>query len=214
MSAAIAALPLLWAGLITTVLISLAVIACSTICGIIGGLGLTYGPRALRWPLRLYIDIIRGIPLLVLIFIVYYGLPALGANLPAVPTAILALSLFKTAQVTEVVRAALEGIPRGQHDAGKAMGLSIPQRFFLVLLPQATRHALPPWVNLVADTVKDTTLLSLLGIVDLMLSIQQVIGRTYDAMPVYLLGIGIYFSVNYALSTLSRALEARLARAY
>ena len=80
-----------------------------------------------------------------------------------------------------------------------------------VILPLATRRFLPPWINSVTDTVKGSALVSLVGIVDLMLAAQQVIGRTYEPMPVYLLTAGIYFVINYSLSLASRRLEARYA---
>jgi polar amino acid transport system permease protein len=96
-------------------------------------------------------------------------------------------------------------------EAGKAIGLTFPQRLVYVVFPQAMRRFLPPWINSVADAVKGTALLSLVGIVDLMLAIQQVIGRTYEPMPLYILGALIYFVINYSLSLLSRRLEARYA---
>ncbi|TGS71755.1 amino acid ABC transporter permease [Mesorhizobium sp. M3A.F.Ca.ET.201.01.1.1] len=212
MNAALSALPSLMAGLFATVMIALSVIMIATIAGMFFGLVLSYGRPLARLLVRGYVDVIRGIPLLVLIFLIYYGLPALGANLPSIPTAILALSIFKSAQVAEVARGGLQAIPGGQHDAAKALGLNGWQRFGLVILPQVVQRVLPPWINLVADTVKDTALLSLLGVVDLMLSIQQVIGRTYEPMPIYVLGIAIYFSINFTLSVLSRGLEVRAKR--
>ena len=102
--------------------------------------------------------------------------------------------LFSTAQVTEITRGSLQSIHHGQMEAGKAIGLTFTQRLVYVIFPQATRRFLPPWINSVADAVKGTALLSLVGIVDLMLAIQQVIGRTYEPMPLYILGALIYFA--------------------
>ena len=129
----------------------------------------------LRWPVRVFSDIIRGIPILVLIFFVYYGLPAARAE-PQQPSAaaVLALTLFKTAQVIEIVRGAISSIQHGQMEAGKAIGLTFAQRLAYVIFPQALRRFLPPWINGVTDAVKGSALVSLLGIVDLMLAIQQV----------------------------------------
>jgi polar amino acid transport system permease protein len=154
---------------------------------------------------------LRGTPLLVVIFTIYYLLPFAGLNLQPLPAVLLALTSFKTAHVSEIVRGAIQSIPPGQTDAGKAIGLGFAQRLAYVILPQAVRRFLPPWINSVTDAVKGSALVSLVGIVDLMLAAQQVIGRTYAPLPVYLLAAGIYFVINYSLSSLSRGLEARFA---
>jgi polar amino acid transport system permease protein len=96
-------------------------------------------------------------------------------------------------------------------EAGKSIGLTFGQRLVYVVLPQAVRRFLPPWINTVVDTVKGSALLSLVGIVDLMLAVQQVIGRTFRPMPMYVLGALIYIAINFALSSVSRTLEARFA---
>jgi len=122
-----------------------------------------------------------------------------------------ALTLFTTAQVTEITRGALQSIHFGQTEAGKAIGLTFWKRMIYIIFPQALRRFLPPWINNVTDAVKGSALVSLVGIVDLMMSIQQVIGRIYEPMPLYVLGALIYFVINYSLSSLSRQLEARYA---
>lgn len=203
------AIPFLGAGLFVTLLVSLLTVVLSLVAGGLLGIGLVYGPAPLRWLVRVFSDIVRGIPILVLIFFVYYGLPVAGLNLQPFNAAILALTLFKTAQVIENVRGAIGSIPRGQMDAARSIGLTFPQRLFYVIAPQAVRRFLPPWINGVTDAVKGSALVSLLGVTDLMHSIQQVIGRTYEALPLYVLGALFYFAINYTLSTLSRRLELR-----
>jgi polar amino acid transport system permease protein len=198
-------------GLIVTGEVSGLVVALALGFGVVLGAGVTYGPWFVAWPIRLFSDVIRGIPILVLIFFVYYGLPAVHVNLATFAAAVLALTLFSTAQVIEIVRGALQSIHHGQMEAGKAIGLTFVQRLAYVILPQALRRFLPPWINSVVDAVKGSALVSLVGIVDLMQSIQQVAGRTYEALPVYIMGALIYFVINYGLSTLSRWLEARTA---
>jgi polar amino acid transport system permease protein len=198
-------------GLLVTLEVSGLVVALALVCGIVLGAGLTYGPWFIAWPIRLFSDIIRGIPILVLIFFIYYGLPAVHVNLGSFPAAVFALTVFSTAQVIEIVRGALQSIHHGQMEAGKAIGLTFAQRMAYVILPQGMRRFLPPWINSVVDAVKGSALVSLLGIADLMLSIQKVAGRTYDALPLYILGALIYFAINYSLSSLSRRLEARTA---
>ena len=206
-----ATLPFLWQGLMMTLFVSLAVVAISLVTGVLIGIAFAYGRWWLTLPLRVFSDIMRGMPLLVVIFTIYYLLPFAGLNLQPLPAVLLALALFKTAHVGEIARGAIQSIAKGQTDAGKAIGLTFAQRLAYVILPQAVRRFLPPWINSVTDAVKGSSLVSLVGIVDLMLASQQVIGRTYEPLPVYLLAAAMYFMINYSLSSLSRRLEARYA---
>jgi len=203
--------PFLWQGLMITLAVSGAVVVISLVTGSLAGIGLAYGPWWIRLPLRIFSDVLRGTPLLVVIFTIYYLLPFAGLNLQPMPSVVLALVAFKTAHVGEITRGALQSIAPGQTDAAKAIGLTFVQRMTCVILPLATRRFLPPWINSVTDTVKGSALVSLVGIVDLMLAAQQVIGRTNEPMPVYLLTAAIYFVINYSLSLASRRLEARYA---
>ncbi|MHA6643594.1 amino acid ABC transporter permease [Mesorhizobium sp. A623] len=211
MAAMLYALPFLMQGLLITLWISVLVVIFSLASGLVLGVGLVYGPRPIQWIIRLFSDCIRGIPILVLLFVVYYGFPPLGIAIDSFWAGVLALTLFKAAQVIEYVRGAISSIPKGQMEAGKAIGLTFVQRLQSVIFPQAIRRFLPPWINGVTDAVKGSALISLLGVVDLMQSINEVIGRTYEAMPLYLLGAFIYFAINYSLSLTSRFVEQRYA---
>ncbi|MGE3292505.1 MAG: amino acid ABC transporter permease [Geminicoccaceae bacterium] len=204
-------LPFITKGLAITLQVSALVVSLSLVVGVLLGVALSYGPLPVRFLVRAYSDIIRGIPVLILIFAVYYGLPALKVNLSNLTAAIAALTMFTTAQVIETTRGAIQSIHHGQMEAGKAIGLGFGQRLVYVIFPQALRRFLPPWINSVTDAVKGSALVSLVGVVDLMLAIQQVIGRVYEPMPLYLLGAAIYFAINYSLSSLSRRLEQRFA---
>ncbi len=209
MATLIQTLPFLVDGLLTTLLVSACVIVLSLIVGLPLGCVLAFGPLWARVPIRLYADFVRGVPILVLLYFVYYGLPAIKVNLPSLLAAIVALTAFKSAQIIEITRGSFQSIPTGQTEAAKAIGLPLFDRFVHVLAPQAVRRFLPPFVNSVVDTVKGSSLVSLLGIVDLMLSLQQVIGRTHVALPLYLIGALMYFAINFPLSALSRRLEKR-----
>jgi polar amino acid transport system permease protein len=189
----IKALPFLWQGLMVTLQVSAVVVAIALVLGILLGTALTYAPWWVAWPVRAYSDIARGLPLITLIFFVYYAMPALHVNVSGWWAAVSALSAFETAHVSEVARGALQSIHPGQTDAGRAIGLTFEQRMLYVIFPQALRRFLPPWINTVVDTVKGSALVSLVGIVDLMLSVQQVIGRTFQPLPLYVLGAVIYF---------------------
>ena len=211
MDIVIQAIPFITKGLWVTLQVSLLVVAMSLVAGVLLGAALVYGPLPLRWLSRGCSDVSRGIPVLVLIFAVYYVLPPLGLNLSNITSAVAALTVFATAQVVEIARGAIQSIHHGQMEAGKAIGLRFGQRLAWIILPQAMRRFLPPWINSVTDAVKGSAMVSLVGVVDLMLAIQQVIGRIYEPMPLYLLGAFIYFAINYTHSTLSRRLEARYA---
>ena len=209
MATLIQTLPFLVDGLLMTLLVSACVIVLSLIVGLPLGCVLAFAPLWARVPIRLYADFVRGVPILVLLYFVYYGLPAIKVNLPSLLAAIVALTAFKSAQIIEITRGSFQSIPTGQTEAAKAIGLTLFDRFVHVLAPQAVRRFLPPFVNSVVDTVKGSSLVSLLGIVDLMLSLQQVIGRTHVALPLYLIGALMYFAINFPLSALSRRLEKR-----
>lgn len=210
-AAMIYALPFLWQGFLVTLAVSGLVVAGSLLLGLVLGVALTFGPKLLGWPIRAFADTIRAIPLIVLIFTVYYGLPALHVNLQPFWAAVVALTLFKTGHVIEIVRGAVQSIHPGQMEAAKSIGLTFLGRLRYVILPQAVRRFLPPWINSVTDSVKGSALVSLVGVIDLMMAIQQVIGRTYEPMPMYVLGALIYIAVNAALSLTSRRLERRFA---
>jgi polar amino acid transport system permease protein len=205
------AVPFLVDGLLVTLYLSAIVVLLSLVLGGLLGTAIAYGSTPLAIAVRLFSDVVRGVPILILIFFVFYGLPVIGINLPNFAAAAVALTVFKTAQTIETTRGALQTIHHGQMEAAKAVGLTFPQRMAYVILPQAARRFLPPWINGVADAVKGSALVSLLGVVDLTQSIQQVIARTYEPMPLYVLGAVIYIAINFSLSALSRRLEARYA---
>jgi polar amino acid transport system permease protein len=207
--AAWVSVPSLMAGLAVTLEVAGLVVVGALVLGLLLGAALAFGPRAVAWPARAVVDVVRGMPILVLIFFVYYVLPAVGIDLGNFAAAVAALTLFSATQVAEITRGAILSVHHGQFEAGRAIGLRFPQVLLWVVGPQAIRRFLPPWLNSVTDAVKGSALVSLVGIVDLMQSVQQVIGRTYEPMPLYIMGAAIYFAINYALSQGSRALEAR-----
>src|SRR5215470_1811630 len=198
MDVALYSLPFLLKGTVMTLAVSALVASVSLALGVFLGTLVCYGPAPLRWAITLYCDIIRGIPVPILIFTVYYGLPLLlGFPINNFVDAIFALTVFTAAQVTEIARGAIQSIHFGQIEAGKAIGLGFWQRVVFVVFPQAIRRFLPPWVNNVTDVVKGSALISLVGIVELMLQIKQVTGRVYVPMPIYIAGTIIYFFINY-----------------
>lgn len=198
-------------GLAFTVELSLIVIAIGTVIGGIGGICLQYGAWPLRLVVRAYVDVMRGIPVLVLILFSFYGLSLVGVDIDAFAAGVVALSGFCGAHMSETIRGALQSIPDAQSDAAKAIGLRPPQRLRYVVLPQAVRRILPPWVNTAVEMVKASTLLSVIGVVELLLATQQVIARTYMVIPFYLTAGVLYLILNFSISRFGAWLESRFA---
>ncbi|MDB6049192.1 MAG: transporter permease [Pseudomonas sp.] len=201
----------LLAGFFTTIQCSVMAIICGTVIGMFAGLVLTYGKLWGRLPFRIYVDLIRGTPVFVLVLACFYMAPALGWQITAFQAGALGLTLFCGSHVAEIVRGALQAIPRGQLEAGKAIGLTFRQSLAYVLLPQALRQILPTWVNSSTEIVKASTLLSVIGVAELLLSTQQVIARTFMTLEFYLFAGFLFFIINYAIELLGRQIEKRVA---
>lgn len=201
----------LLAGFLTTIECSVMAIICGTVIGMFAGLVLTYGNVWARTPFRAYVDLIRGTPVFVLVLACFYMAPALGWQISAFQAGALGLTLFCGSHVSEIVRGALQAIPRGQLEAGKAIGLTFKQSLAYVLLPQALRQILPTWVNSSTEIVKASTLLSVIGVAELLLSTQQVIARTFMTLEFYLFAGFMFFIINYAIELLGRQIEKRVA---
>jgi polar amino acid transport system permease protein len=198
-------------GLGWTVLIAVLAVSGGSIVGIFVGLALSFLRGPGYWLVRIYVDFIRGTPVLVLILASFYILGSVGWKLNAVQAGILALAIFCSSHVGEIIRGALGAIPKGQTEAAKALGLDFIRTFVLVLLPQAMRLALPAWVNTAAEIVKASTLLSIVGVGELLLATQEVIARSFMGLPFYFLAGAIYFAVNFGIEQMGKALERRLA---
>jgi polar amino acid transport system permease protein len=205
------ALPQLLRGLGVTLEIGVIVVIAGSLGGFVVGLLLLYGGLVMRLAARAYVDTIRGLPVLVLIFAIYFALPAFGLRLSAFQAGITALSVFAAAHIAEIVRGGIDSIPRAQMDAAMAVGLTFWQRLRLVILPQAVRRMTPAWVNVAVEIVKGSALLSLLGIIDLLLAMQNVVGVTFNPLPFYGLTAFLYFAVNFTVSRIGALLERRFA---
>jgi len=198
-------------GLGMTLLISALAIVVGTFVGVFVGLALTYGATPLRWLARIYTDFIRGTPVLVLILASYYILGTVGVHLDAFQAGVLALAVFCSSHIGEIVRGALQTIHRGQTEAAKAIGLTFSQTFLYVLMPQAARQAMPSWVNTAAEIVKASTLLSVIGVAELLLTNQQIIARTFMSLPFYFSCGFLYFLINFGIERFGKYVERRLA---
>lgn len=198
-------------GLGTTVTISLLAIVAGSLFGVLVGLALVYGGRLLRLVVRAYTDIIRGTPVLVLVLASYYVSAAAGVDLGPFSAGILALAVFCSSHIGEIVRGALQAIPKGQTEAAKAIGLTFGQTFTSVLWPQALRQCLPAWVNTAAEMVKASTLLSVIGVAELLLRTQEIISRNFMSLQFYFLAGALYFIVNFGIERLGKYVERKTA---
>jgi polar amino acid transport system permease protein len=207
---AIATGPLL-SGFFLTLWISLAVIVAGSALGFLLGMALSYGATPLRWLIRAYVDAVRGTPVLVLILASYYLLAIAGVNFTAIQSGLFALSIFCSAHMAEIVRGALQSIPRTQIEAGRSIGLTFPKILIYVLMPQALLQILPVWINTGAELVKASTLLSVIGVGELLLRTQEIVGRNFMTLEFYALCGLLFFIINFALERLGKFAERRLA---
>ena len=164
----------------------------------------------LRQIARLYVWIFRGTPLLVQLFLAFYGLPKLGIILDAFPCAVLVFSLNEGAYCAETMRAALEAVPAGQLEAGACVGLSYLQIMWKIVLPQALRTAFPPLSNSLISMLKDTSLAAEITVADMFMAAQKVVGRTYEPLWLYSEVALVYLFYSTILTILQRYFEKRL----
>jgi polar amino acid transport system permease protein len=203
-------LPLLLRALVGTLQISIVVIIAGSVLGVFVGLGLLYGPGWLRAVLRVYSDVVRGLPLLVLIFIIYYVPATYDIDVNAFAALTGALSLFAGAHIGEIVRGAVSAVPRGQSDAARAIGLTFWPRTWSIVLPQALPAIVPPWTNTAVEMVKASSLGYLLSVNELLFGTYKVVGRVQHGLELYLAAAAIYFIVNYLLSRFGAWVEQRV----
>ncbi|MCM3134348.1 amino acid ABC transporter permease [Paenibacillus polysaccharolyticus] len=206
------ALPLLLEGTVVTLKIVVISLIFAMVIGLVSGLMSTSLNRLLRLVASLYVDIIRGTPLLVQVYFIYFGLPVfLDMRIPAMTAGIIAVSLNAGAYISEIFRAGIESIGKGQHEAARSLGLSRFKTMWLVVLPQATRRMIPTFVNQSIITIKDTSLLSAIGIAELTQTGEIIISSNFRAFEIWgVVGI-FYLIIIVLLSRASRFIERRYA---
>jgi polar amino acid transport system permease protein len=204
----------LLSSLLTTASAGFWAIVAGTLVGVLLGVLLTYGHKYAAWPIRIYVDIVRGIPGLVMIFMSYYllgfALNSAGITLGPWAAGVIALSIVGAADVAELTRGAFQSLPRGQIEAGKALGLRFSTNLRYVLAPQAALQMIPPWTNTATELIKGTTLLSLIGATELMLAANQLVATSGNALY-FFLAIGLlFFVINSLIQMLARTAEKKL----
>ena len=160
---------------------------------------------------RFYIWVVRGTPLLVQLFVVFYGRPKLGVYLDAFPAAVIVFSINEGAYCAETMRGALESVPAGQLEAGYCVGMSYAQVMRRIVLPQALRAAFPPLSNSLISMVKDTSLAANITVMEMFMATQRIVARTYEPLALYLEVALIYLMFSTVLTWLQRWGERKLA---
>jgi polar amino acid transport system permease protein len=193
-----------------TLLMAGASVVPATICGMLVALAQVFGNNLMRSIIVGYLFVVRGIPLLVLLTFTYYLLPLTGIDLPPFWGVVVVMTLYYAAFMSEVFRAGILSLPRGQWDAARSLGMTRRQMLHIVIFPQALRLASPPFVSLCANLVKATSLVSIVGLWELTMASREIVERTLAPFQIFLGAAVIYFCICYTLALYGRHLESRV----
>ncbi len=208
------ALPVMLKGALYTLMFALV----SMVLGLILGFSVAL-VRVARLPVlsqiaAVYVSAMRGTPLLVQIFVIYYGLPGIGIEFDPVSAGILALTLNVSAYLSESMRGAMSGVSQGQWQAAQSLGFTWWQSMRYIIAPQALRLAVPSLSNSLISLIKDTSLVSVITVTELMLATKEVIAQTFQPLPLYLAAAGIYWVLSASFERVQKRVEARLEASY
>lgn len=204
-------LPLYTKGVLLTIEVSIEASILATICGLFIASLRMVSPKFIKHIIDLYISFIRGTPVIIQIFVIYYALPTIGIDVPAFISGVIALGLNSTAYVAEIVRGGFNSFPRGQIEAARALGMSRLMTLKDIIIPQIFSIIMPQLTNEFINVVKMSPLLSVITVVELTRVGEQIVGRTYQAVAVYIFLACIYFAINATISCVTNRLEYRLA---
>ncbi len=200
------------AGAPVTILLSVVSILFATILAIFGALGrLSHNPY-LNSLASLYVSFVRGTPLLVQIFLIYFALPQVGLTIPSIPAGIMALSFNYGAYMTEIFRAGIQAVPPGQAEAAQALGMPERMVFRRIVLPQAFRIVIPAIGNDFIAMIKDSALVSTIAVQELLWHAQRAGTRTFHTLQAYLIAALVYWALTIVFSFFQERLERRMAR--
>jgi L-cystine transport system permease protein len=205
-------LPLLKGAIFYTIPLTLVTFVIGLILAILTALARISHNKFLQIIARVYVSIIRGTPLLVQLFIIFYGLPTIGVTLDSYTAAIIGFSLSVGAYGSEIIRAAIISIPKGQWEAGYSIGMSYSQVLRRIILPQAARVSVPPLSNSFISLVKDTSLASLVLLTEMFRKAQEIAAFNYEFLLVYSEAALFYWVICFFLSILQQVMEKKLDR--
>jgi cystine transport system permease protein len=204
--------PLLEGAVVYTLPLSIITFFLGLIIAVLTALSRISNAKPLQWLARAYVSAIRGTPLLVQLFILFYGLPSIGIVIDPFPAAVLGFSLNVGAYASEVIRAAILSIPKGQWEAAQMMGMNYVQSLRRVILPQATRVSIPPLSNTFISLIKDTSLASLILVTEMFRRAQEIAATNYEFLLLYSEVAILYWIICFFLSIVQGKLEDRFDR--
>jgi polar amino acid transport system permease protein len=193
-------LSILLQGLVTTLLLSLAAIIGSTLIGLLAAVLRSFGPYGTSRVAHLYTELFRGTPVLITLMFIYFGVSYFGYAIDVFAAGVIGLSVYQGAYIAEVFRAGIEAVPKGQWEVSQILGLNRTQTFSFVVLPQTGKIVLPPLVGQYLSLIKDTSIVSMIGMSELMHGGQAIVDRIGQPVAIYGLVAVIYFAVCFPLS--------------
>ncbi|MCA1022327.1 amino acid ABC transporter permease [Halobacillus litoralis] len=202
-------LPFILEGVPLTLFVAVIGMAIGLILGFFLALARGSSHIWLRWPARFYISFMRGTPILVYLFVLYFGLPVVGLKLPATTAAIIGFGTNSAAYIAEINRASLNSVSNGQWESARALGFTYWQTIRRIIMPQATRIAIPPLGNVFLDLLKATSLAAMISVPEILNKAQIAAGRTVDSMTMYITAALIYWPLTMIFSALQDYLERR-----
>lgn len=197
-------------GVAWTIGITVAAALLSFVGGIIFAVVALYSPWLIRQPFRLIEWVFMGTPLLLQLFLIYFGLVQIGIDLPAFVAGIIGLGLHFAVYNSELIQTAILAVDKGQMEAARTLGLSRGEALRKVVVPQAVRAVIPPIGNNMIALLKDSALVSVIGVSELTLSAQRVIGKTYRPFEFYILAAAFYYVINLCMEWVQRKIERRI----
>jgi len=206
------ALPLLQKAVLVTIGLGLSAFVLGCALGLLVALARISPYRPLRWFAFAYVSVFRGTPLLIQLLLIYFGLPSYGIVIEPIPSALLALTLFAAAYLSENFRSGISGVDKGQWEAAWSMGMGYWKTMRRVVLPQAVRIALPPMGSRLVGLMKDTSLASTVTVVELTRVAEQIGATTFRYLEMFVLVGAIYWLINQVLTIGQTWLESRLSR--
>ncbi|MDD8023833.1 MAG: amino acid ABC transporter permease [Paracoccaceae bacterium] len=201
-------------GVLWTIAITVVAALLSFFGGILLAMIALHGPQLVKQPFRFVSWLFMGTPLLLQLFLIYFGLVQIGIDLPAFVAGVIGLGLHYAVYNSELIQTAIVAVDRGQMEAARTLGLSRGQALVRVVVPQAVRDVIPPIGNNMIALLKDSALVSAIGVTELTLSAQLAIGRTYRAFEFYAVAALLYYIINLGMEAVLRRIErrARLSR--
>jgi len=204
--------PLLEGAVLYTIPLTIITFIVGIILAVLTALARLSSIKVLQMIARFYVSAIRGTPLLVQLFIIFYGLPTIGVIIDPFPSAVIGFSLSVGAYASEIIRAAIVSIPKGQWEAAYSIGMSYTQALKRIILPQATRVSIPPLSNSFISLVKDTSLAAMILVTEMFRRAQEIAATNYEFLLLYSEAALIYWVICFLLSILQGRLESRFDR--